>query len=109
MNESAANLAPEESEFERFGFTARPSVAVKAPGIQESPVHFECEVMQILNVGHGPGGANIVIGRVLHMHIDDSILGDNGLADPDLLQAIGRMGGTEYCQTSSRFSLSRPG
>ena len=71
-------------------------------------MQFECTLRQVLNIGEGPGGANIVLGNVVHMHIDDSVVGVNDLADPDLLDAVGRMGGLSYCRTSERFSLDRP-
>ena len=108
MNASAKDFPPEDSEFDTCGLTVTTSLKVKAPRVAESPVQFECESMQILNIGDGPGGANIVIGKVVHVHIDDSVVGARGLVDPDLLDAVGRMGGDEYCRTSERFQLDRP-
>lgn len=108
MNASAANLSPEESEFDACGLTVAASLKVIPPRVAESPVQFECETMQILNIGEGPGGANIVIGKVLHVHIDDSVVGVRELVDPELLDAVGRMGGDEYCRTTERFALDRP-
>lgn len=108
MNASAANLSPEESEFDACGLTVAASLKVIPPRVAESPVQFECETMQILNIGEGPGGANIVIGKVLHVHIDDSVVGARELVDPELLDAVGRMGGDEYCRTTERFALDRP-
>lgn len=108
MNASAAAIAPEESEFSVCGLTPVQCHKVKPPRIAESPVGFECVTMQILNLGAGPGGANVVIGEVVHMHIDDSVIGDGKLVDPELLNAVGRMGGLSYCRTTDRFDLPRP-
>ena len=108
MNSTAAELAPEESEFEAFGLTPSESFKVKSPGVAESHVQFECTTLQILNLGDGPGGANIVIGKVVYVHIDDSVVGARDLVDPELLDAIGRMGGISYCRTKQRFDLPRP-
>jgi len=108
MNASAAELPPEESEFVAFDLQTMPGVKVKAPRVAESAVHFECTTRQILSLGDGPGGANIVIGNVVHLHIDDAVIGTRELVDPDLLDAVGRMGGVEYCRTSERFELKRP-
>jgi flavin reductase (DIM6/NTAB) family NADH-FMN oxidoreductase RutF len=108
MNASAANLPPEESEFDAYGLTAVASHRVKSPRVAESPVQFECTTMQILNIGEGPGGANIVIGNVVHLHIDDAVIGAKDLVDPDLLDAIGRMGGLSYCRITERFEFGRP-
>ena len=109
MNASAAELPPEESEFDACGLSSLAGTKVSVPRVAESPVHFECTKRQILNIGEGPGGANIVIGNVVHVHIDDSVLGAKDLVDPDLLDAVGRMGGLTYCRTNERFDLERPG
>jgi flavin reductase (DIM6/NTAB) family NADH-FMN oxidoreductase RutF len=65
--------------------------------------------LQHLALDDGPGGANIVVGKVLHLHLADDVLDSAGYADPDLLNLIGRMGGQSYCRTTTRFDLSRPG
>jgi flavin reductase (DIM6/NTAB) family NADH-FMN oxidoreductase RutF len=109
MNASAAALPPEDSEFDSCGVTALASVKIAAPRVLESPVQFECRRMHILNIGDGPGGANIVVGNIVHVHIDDNVIGAKDLVDPDLLDAVGRMGGVSYCRTKDRFDLPRPG
>jgi flavin reductase (DIM6/NTAB) family NADH-FMN oxidoreductase RutF len=109
MNASAAALPPNESEFDFCGVTALASLKISAPRVLESPVQFECRKMHILNIGDGPGGANIVVGSIVHMHIDDHVIGIKDLVDPDLLNAVGRMGGVSYCRTKDRFDLARPG
>ena len=109
MNASAADVPPEESEFDACNLTQESSFKVKAPRVGEAPVQFECTTRQILNIGDGPGGANIVIGNVVHVHIDDAVVGAKELVDPDLLDAVGRMGGLSYCRTRERFDLNRPG
>ena len=109
MNATAAALPPEESEFDIGGLTALAGVKVGAPRVLESPVQFECRRMHVLNIGEGPGGANIVIGSIVHVHINDDVIGAKGLVDPDLLDAVGRMGGLSYCRTKDRFDLPRPG
>lgn len=108
MNQSAGSYPPAESEFDACGLTEAASTCVNAPRVAESPVQFECEKLQIISLGEGPGGANIVIGRVVQMHIDDRVVGAKDLIDPDLLDAVGRMGGLSYCRTADRFDLPRP-
>lgn len=108
MNDSASSLPAEESEFSFCGLTEVASTVVDVPRVGESPVQFECRQMQILNLGEGPGGANVVIGEVVQMHIDDGVIGARDLIDPDLLDAVGRMGGLSYCRTKDRFDLPRP-
>lgn len=108
MNLSSLELSSEESEFDLTGLARSESTAVKVPGVYESPVRMECRLMHFLPLEDGPGGANIVVGRIVHMHLDDRILDSTGYADPDLMDLIGRMGGTSYCRTRDRFDLKRP-
>ena len=50
-----------------------------APLFEEFPLTLECEVAEITD---GPGGLR-VIGRVVNMSVDESILGEDGLVDAD--------------------------
>ena len=52
-----------------------------------------------------PGGGNIVIGRVVHIHLADGLVDERMHVDPDMLGAIGRMGGLGYCTTRDRFEM----
>ena len=108
MNLSSAELPSEESEFQLTGLQISESAVVKAPGVSSSPVRMECRLLQHLALDDGPGGANIVLGEIVHMHIDDSVLDSTGYADPLLLDLVGRMGGAAYCRTTDQFELPRP-
>ncbi|MFN9234063.1 MAG: flavin reductase family protein [Planctomyces sp.] len=105
MQLTSSELSPEASELELAGLDTADSVVVSVPRVRLSPVSFECRLLQHLALGAGPGGANIVIGRIVHMHIDDAALNDTGFADPELLDLVGRLGGTEYCRIRDRFDL----
>jgi hypothetical protein len=48
------------------------------------------------------------VGKIVHLHLDDTVLDDAGWADPGLLDLIGRLGGESYCRTTDRFDLPRP-
>ena len=108
MNATSAMLGFEESEFERFGIAAAPSVVVRPPRVVSVSVAFECRLDRIIRVSEGPAGGNIVLGRIVRMHVADAVIGANGYPDPDRLDLIGRMGGTEYLRTRDRFSIDRP-
>ena len=108
MNQSAYEYDYEVSEFEHAGLSAKPSQAVKPPSVAESPVVMECETIQVLSLGEGPLAANLVIGRVLLMHLDDQLCDAQGKIDPASLDTIGRMGGSDYCTTRDRFEMPRP-
>ena len=108
MNLSSAELPSEESEFELTGLQISESAVVKAPGVSSSPVRMECRLLQHLALDDGPGGANIVLGEIVHMHLDDNVLDSTGYADPLLLDLVGRLGGAAYCRTTEQFELPRP-
>ena len=72
VNLTSKELPRGESEAELAGLDASPSVKVRPPRVAESPVHLECRVRQIMPIGDGPIAANLVIGEVLMIHIDDA-------------------------------------
>ncbi|HWE03375.1 MAG TPA: flavin reductase family protein [Tepidisphaeraceae bacterium] len=108
MNGTSAELDYEVSEFELCGLTPIASVRVRPPRVKEAMVQMECELIEVVHVGSGPLAANVVIGRIVLMHADESVLDAAGHIDPDKLATVGRMGGNLYCKTHDRFELERP-
>jgi flavin reductase (DIM6/NTAB) family NADH-FMN oxidoreductase RutF len=108
VNLSSKELPYGESEVELTGLTLRPSLKVKPPRVAEAPVHMECKVLQIVPVGTGPIAANLVIGEVVAMHVDDGVLDDKGRVDPRKLRTIARLGADYYCRTTDLFEMKRP-
>ena len=107
MNETATDFPHGVSEFEAAQVTAVPAERVKAPRVQESPIHFECERYEIVQIGpDGPGGAALVIGRIMLLHVDDRVL-TNGKVDYDLFSPLARLGGMEYARLGERFQMAR--
>lgn len=95
-----------ESEFEFAHLASAPSSRVRPPRVARAPWAFECETLQIVRTNPGrPLGGNVVIGRVVHVHLDDSIVDARLHVDPDTLAAIGRMGGLSYTRTRERFEM----
>ncbi len=108
MNATSEELPYEENEFQHCGLTPVPAERVKAPRVKEARACFECVLHQIVPVGQGPLAANLIIGRILQVHVDDGVLDDKGNVDPAALDTIGRMGGDGYALTRDRFRLPRP-
>ncbi len=104
MNATSASLDHGISEFETCGIESAPGMKVRPPRVAKSPVHFECKLYDLIRVGSG----NIVIGEILLIDIDDSVLDAKGKPDPEKLDLIGRMGGATYSRTTGRFDLRRP-
>ena len=104
----AADLAHGESEFDYAGLTARMCARIRAPYMAESPVHFECETIEVKRFAPGvPFGGNAVFGRVIHARVDDALAHPRMHIDPAKLRAVGRMGGQWYARTGDRFELER--
>ncbi|MFP7300017.1 flavin reductase family protein [Neobacillus niacini] len=95
MNDCAVEFAPEIDELQVTGLTKEPSVSVKVPRIKESLVHLECELYQVLDFGDQAGAGSLVIGKVLNIHVEDSLV-HKGRIDTEKLQPIGRMAGHTY-------------
>ncbi|MEM1329837.1 MAG: flavin reductase family protein [Planctomycetota bacterium] len=106
---AAEPLPHGESEFGLVGLTPALSSVVTAPRVAESDVSFECETWRIIRTNEAspdaPTAGNIVIGRVVCIHVADGVLNDRMHADPDALRTVGRMGGKGYCTTRDRFEL----
>ena len=94
---------PEVDELRESGLTPGPSKLVKAPRIEESPVNFECRVVQAMPLLPSP--YTLVIGRVVLMHVRADLLQPNGRIDSGRLAAIGRMTGNAYARTRDVFTL----
>jgi flavin reductase (DIM6/NTAB) family NADH-FMN oxidoreductase RutF len=108
MNATAKELPHGRSEAEYAGLTLAPSVKVRPPRVAESPAHLECRMRQLLSFGDGPIAANLVIGEVVLIHIDDAMLDASGRIDPRKLQTIARLGGNYYCRSTDLFEMERP-
>ncbi|MFB6118673.1 flavin reductase family protein [Halosegnis sp.] len=101
MNETAATGAIDE--FDRAKLTAVDARTVEAPRVGESPVSFECAVVETVDFG----ASTLVLGQVQYVHIADQVTTD-GKLDTDKLDALGRMTGNGYAYTRDRFELERP-
>ena len=108
MNSTSAELPRGQSEADRAGLTLAASARVRPPRVAESPVHLECLVRGIMSMGDGPIAANLVIGEVVLIHIEERVLDSARQVDPRKLRAIARLGGNDYCRTSDLFQMERP-
>ena len=105
---ASESLEPGESEFELTGLTMAPSRLIKPPRIAESPIAFECETMQVIRTNPGAkAGGNVVLGRIVQIHLWDDLVDERLHIDPTKLRAIGRLGGLGYCTTRDRFDIPR--
>ena len=71
----------EPDKMTKAGLTTQKSDFVNAPIINEFPMAIECELLKFNEDG-------ICIGKIVNISADESVLGEDGLIDPEKLQAI---------------------
>ena len=98
------------NEFVKSGLTMKPADMVKPPLIAESPVNFECKVLEIKTLGTEAGAGNLVICEVLKIHIHEKFLDENGNLDQRKLNLVSRLGANWYGKTSEEtlFEVPKP-
>ena len=103
MVDTANGFPEDNSEFAETALTPIPSVKVKPPRVKEVPIHFECKLHQVLELG--PKRQALVIGEVVHIHVDPACMTD-GYIDMRKLDPVGRLNGFFY--TTLGEILERP-
>lgn len=107
---SSSPFSPETDEFKKSGLTPIASDLVRPMRVQESPVQFECKVLEVRELGNQGGAGNLVICEVVKIHIHDDILDENGVIDQKKINLVARMGGNWYCHANekSMFEITKP-
>ncbi len=97
-------------EFVKAGFTKEAASMVKAPMVKEAKIKLECKVNEVKSLGEEGGAGQLVIAEVICMHVDESILGDDGKIDQRKLHLVARLGGDWYCKVdeTNLFKVPKP-
>jgi len=96
------------SEFDKSGLTPMKSQFVKPFRVAESPVQFECKVIEVKQLGQEPGAANLVISKILAIHINPDILDKKNRVDPMKYDVVGRLGGFGYARITPEAVFDIP-
>lgn len=107
VNKSAANLPSNESEVDFVKFTQVESVTVSVPGIKQSKIRMECQLVQAIPLGEKGEAGDLFIGEVTLFHIDESVY-ENGYINPRKLNAISRLAGSDYATIGGIITMERP-
>lgn len=99
MHRSADELSPEVDEFELTQIEKADSVKVSPPRVKESVASMECTLHSAIQLGTGPGGANLVIGNVVYFHVKDQ------LVEQSIVPTVGRAGRSAYTEVKETFRL----
>ncbi len=97
-------------EFHMAGFTKLPSDIVRPYRVKESPVHLECMVKEVIELGTTGGSGNLILCEIVKIHIDESILDASGNIDQQKIDLVARMGGDWYCRANGAalFEVKKP-
>ena len=112
VNATAEWLAEEVDEFEKAGLEKEQARLVNVPMVKDSPIKFECKHYSTIRLPGNPpmGSVDVVIGRVIGIHIDERVL-TNGKIDLEKVKPIARCGYHEYTvvRGDSVFEMIIPG
>jgi flavin reductase (DIM6/NTAB) family NADH-FMN oxidoreductase RutF len=111
VNKSAQEVPPDVDEFEIAGMTKVHSKLVKPARVAESPVHFECKYYQTIRLpSDSPmGSVDIIIGRVVGIHINEKFITPDGKLDILKIRPLARLGYYDYTTIESVFEMEIPG
>ncbi|CAF1120621.1 unnamed protein product [Rotaria sp. Silwood1] len=103
--DASAEIPADQDEFDVVGLTAVAGVKVKSPRVKESPIQMECELYNSMEIGDGNyGSATIIVGKVLYMHIDESLY-QNGMLNTSSITTISRLGNMSYGYAEHKFDI----
>ena len=107
VNTTAEAVEPGIDEAELAGLEMVPSRLVKPPRVKRSPVHLECVFHSCITLpGNTPRNIiNVIIGRVVGVHIDDTVLTADGRIDIKAVRPICRLGYTDYAVIKDTFTM----
>ena len=110
MSLASSPYPPETDEFVKSGLTPLMSELIKPFRVKEAPVQMECEIIEIKELGQSGGAGNLVICKILKMHIAEELLNDEKMIDQEKIDLVARMGGDWYCRTDSKsmFEIKKP-
>ena len=98
------------NEFDKAGFTMLASENIAPFRVQESPVQFECKVLQIIETGNQGGAGNLIICQVLKAHVRSELYDATNGIDQQAIDLVARMGGNWYCRAhgDALFEVAKP-
>ncbi|KAL4902691.1 hypothetical protein BDW74DRAFT_180393 [Aspergillus multicolor] len=112
----AVNITAEQvpygvDEFERAGLSKEQASLIDVPMVKESPVKFECVYHSTLRLPGNPpmGSVDVIIGRVVGVHISDEAINEQGLLDVRRTEPIARCGYYQYAVIRETFEMVIPG
>ena len=105
--DSSDDYPPEVDEFAEIGLTQKACQGIDSVCVQEALAVIECTLREVIHFG--PEGqavaGNLVLGNIVGIDMDESVLSEKGRVDLEALDAIGRLSGPYYAGIRDRFEM----
>ncbi|MHC2568009.1 flavin reductase family protein [Rhizobium leguminosarum] len=105
MHRCAAKYPRGIDELKEAGLTAMPGVKVASPWIAEAPASFECRRHITLELGKS---RQIIMGEIIYAHYREGAVDERLHVDPDVIDAVARLGGDTCSTIRDRFDMLTP-
>jgi flavin reductase (DIM6/NTAB) family NADH-FMN oxidoreductase RutF len=102
VNATATDFPPHVSEFDEVGIEREPSKLVAPPRVRDSPVAFECKLLETTSFGN----STVVFGRIVFAAVAEEVL-DGELPDVELLRPLARLGKAEWAELGTVRRIKR--
>jgi flavin reductase (DIM6/NTAB) family NADH-FMN oxidoreductase RutF len=110
VNLTSSVVPPEVNEAALAGLEMIPSRLVRPPRVKLSPVQLECRLHTSLTLPQRlPDSCqDVIIGRVVGVHIADDALTPDGRIDVVKIRPLARLGYLDYTSIESSFTMPPP-
>ncbi|MCP3933021.1 MAG: flavin reductase family protein [Bacteroidetes bacterium] len=110
MSLSSTEYSAVINEFVKSGLTEVKATKVKPSLVKESPLNFECKVIDVISMGNEGGAGNLIICEVVAIHANENIFDQNNKIDALKYDVISRYGGNWYGKTTKEglFEIEKP-
>lgn len=102
INATATDFPSEVSEFEAVGIGTEPSARVAPPRVADSPVTFECRLLETKSFGN----STVVFGEVVYAAVDERVL-EGDLPEVESLRPLARLGKNEWSELGAVREITR--
>jgi flavin reductase (DIM6/NTAB) family NADH-FMN oxidoreductase RutF len=103
VNQSSFSYPPEVSEITETGLTPVKSLKIPVEGVKEARIRFECLLERAVDLP----GSTLIIGKIIAMHVDESVYQDGKILI-DQLEPISRLAGSHYATIGEIITKSKP-
>ncbi|MCE4966370.1 hypothetical protein BU679_02765 [Staphylococcus chromogenes] len=109
-NLTAAPLDKDKSELDLTHFTTQQTETSQVPFIQESPVRFETERYDHIEIKtDGQTVSDLILLEITQLYIDETYFDkEKGHVDVAGLKPVSRLAGDDYATLGELFTLNRP-